>query len=339
MITGLIYGVGFSVGTALLLSLALWTAYRDYALPWPHRSAGTLMLLGLALTQVAHGQYLQDGAEIANRIYGIVLLLQSAGYYWLFLGVLRPAQALRPVEYLPFALLAAAGWWLPPAVLIVVTLALGTTVSLHLALLVYRLRAQRRWFQLELRVIAAFGVMAVTVALLGLAAPWLSWRYFVAIYSALISLSFALVLYLLLRFPDLLRKTEEAVSVAYAVSTLSKVDVARAVAQLNHLLDTEKIYVDESLHLASVAGLCGLSTHQLSELVNTQFAMSFSRLLRSKRVAAAQAMLVDEPRASVLSVGMAVGFSSQSNFYSAFKEITGTVPGQFRSQALERFPV
>ena len=38
-------------------------------------------------------------------------------------------------------------------------------------------------------------------------------------------------------------------------------------------------------------------------------------------------MLCAEPSASVLSVGLSVGFSSQSNFYEAFREIEGMTPG------------
>jgi AraC-like DNA-binding protein len=74
----------------------------------------------------------------------------------------------------------------------------------------------------------------------------------------------------------------------------------------------------------------GLSTHQLSELLNARLGKSFSRYLREHRVAAAKAMLCDEPTASVLSVGLNVGFTSQSNFYEAFREIEGMTPGQFR---------
>jgi AraC-like DNA-binding protein len=77
----------------------------------------------------------------------------------------------------------------------------------------------------------------------------------------------------------------------------------------------------------------------LSELINTQFQMGFSRLVRQFRVEAAKKMLIDEPRASVLSVGLSVGFTSQSNFYVAFKEFTGVVPGQFRKQSISNAPV
>jgi AraC-like DNA-binding protein len=149
----------------------------------------------------------------------------------------------------------------------------------------------------------------------------------------LISVSFALVLYLLLHFPDITSKTEEAVANTYAVSTLSNIDCGNVVAEIKRLFEQEKIYEDENLSLNKLAELTKLSSHQLSELINTQFEMGFSRLVRRYRVEAAKKMLIDEPRASVLSVGLSVGFTSQSNFYVAFKEFTGVVPGQFRKQS------
>jgi AraC-like DNA-binding protein len=68
----------------------------------------------------------------------------------------------------------------------------------------------------------------------------------------------------------------------------------------------------------------------LSKLVNSLLGKGFSRYLREQRVAAAQAMLASEPRASVLSVGLSVGFTSTSNLYEAFREIMGCTPGQLR---------
>jgi AraC-like DNA-binding protein len=90
------------------------------------------------------------------------------------------------------------------------------------------------------------------------------------------------------------------------------------------------VYVDPELSLAGLAGRLGLSSHQLSELVNSRLGKGFSRYLRERRVDAAKAMLLAEPKASVLSVGLSVGFTSQSNFYEAFREIEGSTPGQYR---------
>jgi AraC-like DNA-binding protein len=322
---------GFSVGAAFLLALAFASVYRPIVLPRQSRIAGYMMLLGFALTQLMHARFLQGAApELATRSYAMVLILQSLGFYWLFLGLLRPIKAWHRVEWLTPIAAIVMGAIAPSSLAILLAMLGGGAAALHLGALVYRLRAQRRWFLLEFRVLALFGFMAALIAINSILAPTLGWRYFAASYSALISLSFFLVLYLLLRFPDLVNKTEEAVAATYAVSTLSRVDRETSVALIKQLFEKGKIYQNEDLSLAKLAELVKLSSHQLSELINTQFHMSFSKLVRQFRIDAAKAMLIAEPRASVLSVGMSVGFSSQSNFYAAFKELTGMVPSQYR---------
>ncbi|MEQ1914910.1 MAG: helix-turn-helix domain-containing protein [Sideroxydans sp.] len=79
-----------------------------------------------------------------------------------------------------------------------------------------------------------------------------------------------------------------------------------------------------------LASRLGISAHQLSELMNARLGKGFSRYLREQRIDAAKSMLLNEPTASVLSVGLSIGFTSQSNFYEAFREIEGMTPGQYR---------
>jgi AraC-like DNA-binding protein len=333
--------IGFSIGAALLLAAAFASTYRGMAMPPQSRVAGYVMLIGLALTQLLHARYLAEmDSSLVTRGYILVVVSQSVGFYWLFLGLLRPLEhvwLLREWLVLPAAV--AVGLAIPLDVAIPVVLLGGTAGAVHLGLLVYRLRAQRRWFLLEFRVLmlfALFALIAAVMAAIILATPGLDWRSFATGYALLIGAGFALVLHLLLRFPDIVSKTEQAVANAYAVTTLSRIDREKAVAEISRLFEQEKIYQDENLSLARLAELTQLSAHQVSELVNTEFEVGFSRLVRQYRVEAAKKMLMDEPRASVLSVGLSVGFSSQSNFYVAFKEITGVVPGQFRKQAPAR---
>ncbi|MCP4238796.1 MAG: AraC family transcriptional regulator, partial [Aestuariibacter sp.] len=92
---------------------------------------------------------------------------------------------------------------------------------------------------------------------------------------------------------------------------------------------------DSNLSLSKLSELLGLNPHQLSELMNNRLGKNFSRYLREHRIQAAKVMLCDEPAASVLSVGLSVGFSSQSNFYEAFREIEGTTPGLYRKVKLK----
>ncbi len=220
-------------------------------------------------------------------------------------------------------------WGIPLA------LAMGTTAALHLSVLVVRLRAMRRWFVLELKVLALFALMALAVAAAGVLAPGgLGWDGYAWTYATLIALGFGLVGWLLLAVPDLVPKTREAVAVAYAQSTLRRVDRGAMAARLRQVFEEDQVHRAETLSLVTVSELLGLSAHQLSELVNTEFGMGFPRLVRHYRVQTAQRMLVDEPRASVLSVGMASGFNSQSSFYVAFKEQVGEVPGAYRQWML-----
>lgn len=328
--------VGFSIGMSLLLAAAFATGYRNVPLPWQARMAGFVMLAGLALTQWGHlGMVAQAGDALPSRRYVLVLFLQSLGFYWLLLGVLRPEGAWRRVEWALPVLVLVVALAVPLAWAIPVALLLGTAAALHLSVLVYRLRALRRWFALELKVLALFAVMAVAVAAAGLLAPWgLGWDAYAWTYSTLIALGFGLVGWLLLAVPDLVPKAREAVAVAYAQSTLTRVDREAMAARLRQVFEVDQVHRAESLSLATVADLLGLSGHQLSELVNTEFGMGFPRLVRRYRVETAQRMLVEEPRASVLSVGMASGFNSQSSFYVAFKEQVGEVPGAYRQRML-----
>ncbi|HEX9392077.1 MAG TPA: helix-turn-helix domain-containing protein [Usitatibacteraceae bacterium] len=326
--------IGFSVGAALLLVLAFASTYRSMTMPWQSRVAGYVMLLGLALTQLLHARYLLEmDAALASRSYILIIVSQSVGFYWLFLGLLRPPQQKWLAwEWIVLPAAIVGGEMVSLNVAIPVAMLGGTLAAVHLGRLVYLLRAQRRWFLLEFRVLMLFALIAAMMAVASVAEPTLGWRSFAASYALLIGAGFALVLYLLLRFPDVVSKAEQAVASAYAVSTLSRIDRDRAVSEITRLFEQEKIYQDEDLSLAKLAELTQLSAHQLSELINTHFQMGFSRLVRQYRVEAAKRMFTDEPRASVLSVGLSVGFNSQSNFYVAFKEITGVVPGQFRKQ-------
>jgi len=328
--------VGFSVGMAMLLAAVFAAGYRQLALPWQSRLGGFVMLAGLALTQLAHLQFASDAMEpLPTRRYVVVVFLQSLGFYWLLLGMLRPEGDWRRIEWaLPFAVLALS-LSIPLAWAIPVALAIGAAAALHLGALVYRLRAMRRWFALELRVLVLFALMAIAVAISGLLAQQgLGWHGYAWTYAALITLGFLIVGWLLLSVPDLVPKTREAVAVAYAQSTLTRVDRDAMAARLRQLFEQEQIHRSESLSLATVADMLGLSTHQLSELVNTAFGIGFSRLVRQYRVETAKQMLIDEPRASVLSVGMAAGFNSQSSFYVAFKEQVGEVPGEYRQRRI-----
>jgi AraC-like DNA-binding protein len=153
---------------------------------------------------------------------------------------------------------------------------------------------------------------------------------FIVGYSILIGLAFFAVTLTLLRFPTITADVSEAVQAAYTESTLKSIDKAAVLAKLDVLMKQDKLYTLENLNLELLAEQLALSQHQLSELINTEFKQGFSRYIRQHRVDEAKRLLLAEPNASVLSIGLSVGFNSQSNFYAAFRDIVGMPPAQYR---------
>lgn len=328
--------IGFSLCAAVLLAIAGATVYADAQPPPIGRASGVMLLAALAALQLAHGQWLlQHAGWAGTRPYVALLFVAAAACFLFFRGALQPRESERVWHLLAYAPAALAAV-LPPGVSLPLAFAGGVAGATGLAMLVHRLRAQRARFRLERGMFVAHAAIALTVLLIGLASPWIGFGAFVLAYAILIGLGLFAAVYLLLRFPDLPARAVEAVATAYAASTLARVDREAAVARLRHVMEEERAYLDENLGLASLAAQVELTPHQLSELVNTQFGVGFSRWVREHRVAAAQRMLLAEPDASVLSVGLSVGFTSQSNFYAAFREITGEVPGRYRRQAMLR---
>jgi AraC-like DNA-binding protein len=224
----------------------------------------------------------------------------------------------------------AAAPFIPYRFALPLAFALGAVYLLWLARSVYALRAERSRFRVELAMLAAVFAIAVAVFVLGLSVPLVGERPFYLFYSSAIGCAFLLASVVLGLAPKLSAEVVEAAREAYAVSTLTHVDCAAALARLDGLLREQRVYEDAELDLARLAARVDLSPHQLSELINTRLGKSFSRYLRERRVAAACDLLLAEPQASVLSVGLSVGFKSQSNFYEAFREITGMTPGKYR---------
>lgn len=330
--------IGFSLPAVALLLLAQLTVYRDVEQPALSRRAGYSLLVGLAMLQVSHAAFLLYSVPVTTMPgYVALLYLVAPTFFLFFRGALQVPGSGRRVMLLHLLPVLVAPL-LDPRVAVPLAFVIGAGYALRLTQLLIGLRTQRRHYRLELAVFCVFGGIALAVLVLGVLAPWLSPRWLVLGYGTGIGASLFLVLFLLLRFPDLVDTTREAGRAAYAVSTLVKVDRDAALARLQQAMDGDRLYADENLNLAKLAAALDLTPHQLSELINTGLGIGFSRYLREQRVAAAQRMLRDEPDASVLSVGLAVGFTSQSNFYVAFREITGDVPGRYRKHALSLAP-
>lgn len=328
--------VGFSVFSAVLLAV---THFREanYSGQGSAKSLGLVLIAALAGLQVGHWGWLYLNIPWIETGAYRLLLFTVAPVFWAFSQCILRADGsvilrrFNLVHSLP--LLVAPT--LSADIALTVAFSVGGGYLVALARDIYRLRAEREQYARELALLGAIFLIAVAVAFLGVVQGRLPDKLFYVLYAIAIGLAFLLVQVALALRPHLAVEVSETAKAAYANSTLTHIDREAVLARLNELMSTQRLFEDPDLSLAQLAARLELSSHQLSELMNAHVGKSFARYLREQRIAAARVMLCAEPSASVLSVGLSVGFSAQSNFYEAFREIEGTTPGQFRKLVLK----
>jgi AraC-like DNA-binding protein len=104
--------------------------------------------------------------------------------------------------------------------------------------------------------------------------------------------------------------------------------------QLQVLLTTEKVYLEAALSLPGLAQKAGLTTHELSFVLNEGFGVNFFQLINGYRVEEAKRLLTSAQHQHLSMVGIAfeAGFSSKTTFNTTFKKVTGLTPSQFSQQ-------
>ncbi|MEZ5535189.1 MAG: helix-turn-helix domain-containing protein [Thiolinea sp.] len=320
---------GYSVFSALVLAVTHFHS-EHYRGQRPVQLMGLLLLISLAGLQLMHADYFVAGNVLFSPSLYVFILFTIAPAFYLFSKPLLTAEqdfsGLQLLHFLPalFALLLPFLWSLPLA------FAVGAAYLLWLARSVYALREQRSRFRLELSVLGGVFVLALLVLLLGILLPLIPEELFFSLYACAVGGAFILVSVALYVAPQMPEQVSDAARETYAVSTLGQVDCDVVLEKMQQLMAEDELYRDSRLDLQTLSVRLDIAPHQLSELVNTRLGRNFSRYIREYRVQAAQAMLLKEPDASVLSVGLSVGFTSQSNFYEAFREIAGTTPAKFR---------
>jgi len=165
-------------------------------------------------------------------------------------------------------------------------------------------------------------------------------RYAVGVKTAGIIMTISLIMMYLfsLVFPYMLQLgilvlTKPGFSVKnYVKSRLKNVNLTKVEKKLHYLMNEKKVFNDEKLTLKSLAGMLDISHLQFSEYCNTILNMSFNDYLHNLRVEEARRLLIEKKSMSVTRIGYESGFSSESNFYSVFKKITGQTPENFRKE-------
>ncbi|TGM74022.1 helix-turn-helix domain-containing protein [Leptospira mtsangambouensis] len=116
----------------------------------------------------------------------------------------------------------------------------------------------------------------------------------------------------------------------YTKSRLLQVDLERVQSRLSHLMEIEKIYLNEDLSLEILAEELELHPRQLSEFLNGRKQTTFNSFLHSYRIKEAKDLLLKYPEKNISEIGFEVGYKSLSSFYEAFKKELKITASEFR---------
>lgn len=99
-------------------------------------------------------------------------------------------------------------------------------------------------------------------------------------------------------------------------------------------MEEERLYGNPTLTLNDVADRLGITSKQVSGIINQGFSQNFNDFVNSYRVAAVKERfaLGDQDQYTILSIALACGFNSKTTFNRVFKRVTARTPVQYLAQ-------
>lgn len=118
----------------------------------------------------------------------------------------------------------------------------------------------------------------------------------------------------------------------YVNSTLNKEEVNMLYNRLCKLMKEEKLYLDPELSLSSLSDYVGITSKELSQVINQGHNQNYSQFVARYRIEEAKKLLRAKKYKDykISSVAYESGFNNLSSFNVAFKKYTNTTAVKFR---------
>ena len=164
----------------------------------------------------------------------------------------------------------------------------------------------------------------------------------IALHSAISVLIYSIG-YLGLRQPEIfIRPTDytagESLTGKYKKSGLDIESAEKIKNNLISLMTTNKPYLDSELTLNKLSEMLSVSSHHLSEVINTQLDQSYYDFVNKYRVEEFIDKLKDPANKNynIISIAFDSGFNSKTSFNTIFKKITNQTPSGYRTSLLKK---
>lgn len=168
---------------------------------------------------------------------------------------------------------------------------------------------------------------------IGVTFVWIGYRisYFTSYIVGAISFSF--IFYIFILFIFIARKTKRFKPFKSSKSHINQDESVDLLEKINALMMERKVYKDSNLKMPELASMLEISTHQLSQFINTNLGKNFSQFVNEYRIQEAEKLLISEKKLTIDGIGSNCGFNSSSTFYTAFKKLKGVTPKAYKKQS------
>jgi len=124
----------------------------------------------------------------------------------------------------------------------------------------------------------------------------------------------------------------------YAHSGLKPEESEKISQSLLAAMQQEKLFLDSTLSIDSLAAKLKISRHHLSQVLNERFSQSYFDFINWQRLEEACVRFSNPKFAhyTIAAIALDSGFSSVSNFNEVFKRRYGTTPSKFREQTAKK---
>ncbi len=117
----------------------------------------------------------------------------------------------------------------------------------------------------------------------------------------------------------------------YKHSALDEERAKRIAAKIETAMQADLLYRDPNLSLWDLSKHISVTSHYVSQTLNTKLGRSFFDYVNSWRIKEAVTLLT-ATKETTLTIALDVGFNSRSSFYKAFKRETGKTPREIREK-------
>ena len=122
--------------------------------------------------------------------------------------------------------------------------------------------------------------------------------------------------------------------IKYERSGLKDSDAEKYLGRLLKHMETKKPYLDVDLTIQDVAESLSIPRHYLTQVINEKLNKNFYQFINEYRVEEVKSLLADKDyqKYTMTAIAFEAGFNSKSSFNSAFKEITGMTPSEYKEK-------